>query len=675
MGLPHDFITADLPNRLAPKTQDDIENPHIHLLNIIRNPDYFHFTCKHIFNIDLAPFQLVILEELWFRKYPMLIAARGSSKSFLLALYAMLRGLLFQGTKVVVCGASFRQAKVVFEYCEHMWINAPILRDIVGVGGRNGPRRDVDRCSLIMGDSVLIFLPTGDGQKIRGQRANIIIVDEYATVPKEIYETVISGFGSVKASPRVGMKHAARIRVMKKMGRWTEELEQQEMNINRGTQSILAGTAYFAFNHFYEYWKEYKGVIESKGDPKKLTEVFNGKIPPRFNWRNYSIIRLPVELVPEGFMDEEHIARSQITSDKGIYAVEYGAVFATDTAGFFKRSLIESCIVRHDNINLMLSGVTPFYALIKGDRARKYVFGIDTASERDNFVITILELWNNHRRVVYCWSTLRERHLEKVKEGTVKEKNYFAYCARKIRDLMKIFPCVHISMDSQGGGRQIAEALHDDDKMEAGELPIWEIRDPKKERWSDNQAGLHLLELVEFADAKWVSEANMGLKKDMEDKVLLFPYMDPVQLYAANKEDKQTGRVIIKGGREIRLQDTIEDVVYEIEQMQEELTTIEHTQTPGTNRDHWDTPEIKRAGGKKGRLRKDRYSAVLMANMAARQMAYAPSPVNYNSMGGFAKDISGKIKNTPLYIGPEWFTNPTGFGEYGMAVRRGGGDN
>ena len=37
---------------------------------------------------------------------------------------------LYPNTKIVIVGAGFRQAKVVFEYMETIWRNAPILRDL-----------------------------------------------------------------------------------------------------------------------------------------------------------------------------------------------------------------------------------------------------------------------------------------------------------------------------------------------------------------------------------------------------------------------------------------------------------------------------------------------------------------------------------------------------------------
>ena len=72
-------------------------------------------------------------------------------------------------------------------------------------------------------------------------------------------------------------------------------------------------------------------------------------------------------------------------------------------------------------------------------------------------------------------------------------------------------------------------------------------------------------------------------------------------------------------------------------------------------RDRWSTPEIKLPSGKKGRLRKDRYSALVMANMIARQISRAPMPIEYTVMGGASHTI-GK-SDGPMYQGPEWFTS------------------
>lgn len=654
-----DISKLHLGNPLEKTTQFDKENPHIHLLRLMRNPKYFGYTCKTIFNIELAPFQLVMLEELWKRKYPMVIAARGASKSFTLALYAMLRALLHQGCKIIIVGAAFRQAKVIFEYCEAIWHNAPVLRDLVGVSGRSGPRRDIDRCTCTIGDSLIIALPLGDGTKIRGQRANYIIADEFASIPKDIYENVVSGFAAVSSSPIESMKSAARIRVLRSLGMWAGETNE---DTGYGNQAVLAGTAFYAFNHFAEYWKQYKAFIESKGDIHKLEEIFHGEVPPKFDWKDFSIYRMPVELLPEGFMDEKHVARSRATVHTGIYNMEFGACFATDSNGFFKRSLIESCVTT-TGIELP-SGVVRFNTVTRGNPKRKYVYGVDPASEKDNFSIVVLELAEDHRRIVYCWTATRQGHKDMVKAGLVKEDNFYGFCARKIRLLMKVFPCERIAMDSQGGGVAVMEALHDEDKMEKGEKQIWPVIDEDDERDTDDFPGLHILEMVQFADAKYTHAANHGMRKDFEDKALLFPFFDPLSIALATEQDKQ----------DQRLYDTLEDAVQEIEELKSELTTIVHTQTGQSGRDKWDTPEVKLPGGKKGRLRKDRYSALLMANMTARTIERAMAGPDYKHVGAVAGQTKKQEKTGNLYVGPAWFMEgiKKAANVYGTVVRRGG---
>ena len=74
-----------------------------------------------------------------------------------------------------------------------------------------------------------------------------------------------------------------------------------------------------------------------------------------------------------------------------------------------------------------------------------------------------------------------------------------------------------------------------------------------------------------------------------------------------------------------------------------------------TGRDKWDTPEVKLAGGKKDRLRKDRYSAILMANMSARRIQRTPVPPPFEHLGGFATHIKSD-EDGPDFVGPAWFT-------------------
>lgn len=678
-----DTTKIEVANPFDLRTQFDIENPHIHLLDLMRRPEYFGYTVRTLFGKTLAPFQLAILQELWHRPFPMLIGSRGMGKSWILAMYCMLRALFDQGSKIIIVGAAFRQAKVVFDYCQDLWENAPVLQDIVGDGKKNGPRRDVDRCSLRMGDSIIIALPLGDGTKIRGQRANIIIGDEFASIPKDIFETVVRGFAAVSLSPVDQFRSEMKKVALKELGRWSDAhdaLSEAKMSSN---QTVISGTAYYSFNHFYEYWKRYKAIIESRGDPHKVAEIFHGEVPEGFDWKDYSVIRVPVQALPPRFMDQKSIAQAKATIHIGTYQMEYGAVFAADSNGFYKRSLIESCVVGKPGspITTASCGEVNFSAVLRGAPNRQYVMAIDPASEQDNFSVVVLECWPDHRRIVHCWTTTRSRYKAKLKNGLTDANDFYTYTARKIRDLMRLFPCERIAIDSQGGGVAVIEALQDKDRLAEGEQPLYPVVDPEEPKDTDAMSGLHILDVVNFAKYEWVRDANNGMRKDLEDKVLLFPEFDPMTSYLALKDDKDSGRVKVDTtGRTDALYDTLDDCVKEIEDLKDELATIEIRPAGVSGRERWDTPETKQAGGKRGRMRKDRYSALLMANMTARVMMRTPKQGQYRARGGFVHDISRASQSRerapvgPMYVGPAWYTeavaSQAASGGYGAVAKR-----
>jgi len=126
----------------------------------------------------LMPFQSVMLELLWHKKFPMIMGCRGSGKTFMLAVYALLRAILVPGEEILMVGKAFRQSKKVFEYIEKLYNNSPLIQELVGTGLKkhNTKRKEPlshgsDRYEMYVGLSRIIALPIGDGESIRGQRA------------------------------------------------------------------------------------------------------------------------------------------------------------------------------------------------------------------------------------------------------------------------------------------------------------------------------------------------------------------------------------------------------------------------------------------------------------------------------------------------------------------------
>lgn len=676
LGLP-DLHNSEVHNPFGSLTKAEEDHPGLREISVMKNPDYLSFSAKYILNMDLTPVQSLVLKELWERPFPMLIGSRGFSKTTLLGVYAILRCLFMPETKVVVTGSGFRQAKQVYECMKGFYERCPVFRSMLGHDSE--PKMSQDRCIFKINDGICVFIPIGTGHKIRGLRANTILADEFASISPEIYEVVISGFASVSQNPIDSVKISAKRERLKELGQWSKEEEIKFLS-RRSNQSIITGTADYDFMHFAHYWKKYFVYVHSKneldrpvnlpsGEYRTLREYFPDGMDESFDYRDYSIIRIPYELIPRGMLDPKIITRAKASMHKSNYLREYGAVFPTDSDGFFPRSLIESCVVRDSNpIKKHISGSIVFEPSIFGDPNLEYVIGVDPAAEHDNFSIVVLELHPDHRRLVYCWSTNVKEFENSRRKKNTNVYDYYGYCARKIRDLMVTFKTKNIVIDAQGGGRAVLEALHDDKKMKENEKPIWpttRILKPNEQLETDDYEGLHIAHMFQFANYEHLSDANHGLKYDLEDRVLLFPRFDGITAELSIYQEESDMDI------EKSKYDTVSSCAIEIEELKNELSSIVMTKTQ-TGRDKWDTPQTV-LEGKRLATKKDRYSALLMANFIARVMQNLRRPTEVEIIGGFSHQIfdqkkSGGIDNaekksgqkrdaTKLYSkGPDWFT-------------------
>lgn len=456
---------------------------------------------------------------------------------------------------------------------------------------------------------------------------------------QEIFESVISGFGSVSSSPQEKVNQQAKKDLSKYLG---VEVEIEDSGI-MPNQIVISGTAYYYFNHFAQYWNRWKSIIYSRGDKEKLNAIFPNGVDDGFDWTHYSVMRIPYQLLPRGYLDSANISRSKATLNKNLFQQEFETIFTKDSDGFFKASEIEACVANTRNNIIKSDGQILFMPKLSGDMNKKYYMGIDTASQIDNFAVVILEVHNDHRRIVYCWSTNNEDYKEKKKNNLTQDSSFLKFCNTKIRSLLKRFNIERISIDSQGGGRTFYESLHDTSYLQPGEEMIWEIIEFNKVKDSDGEQGLHIVELVNFAQAQYMTDANHGLKKDIENRNLLFPDFNPA-IYSAFENT---------GG----YYEEIDNCMNDIDELKKELTMIVVTVTVN-GRERFDTPEIKTSGLTKGRLKKDRYSALIMANMAARTDYHVINDYTNTSIETMIN--RSKDYDQPGYIGPSWLTKKLG---------------
>lgn len=617
------FIKDDtILNPLERLPPDLSDNPELFYTWLMCQPDYFYFLIREILNMGSFPTQCLMLKELYTHKFPILIGCRGLAKTSSLAIYCLIRMITIPGRKIIITSGGFRQAKMVFNYMEEIWNKATLLRSCYNKHS-DGIVHSNDAWSFRLGDSITYALPTGpDGSKLRGYRANDLIGEEFASMKKEIFETVMSGFLSVSSSPLEGMQRSAEKNIKKKLMIPVADKKMDEGVISN--QLILCGTAYYTFNHFYEYFQKWRQIILSGGNQDQARKIFEEEdMPEDFNWKDYSIIRIPIELVPDGFMDMDQINRIRASASEDVYCREFAACFSGDSNGFFKRSLIESCTPSHTNIIKVNNKPAECKATLRGNSNSKYVIGVDPAYQGDNFAIVVIEKDGLSNKIVHVWTTQASEHKQRLKDGVIDENDYYHFCARKIRDLMKKFPCEAIGIDSQGGGKAIIEALG---APKEGELPIYEIIDPDKPKDSDYMQGQHIVHMINFS-SKWIHDINHDVKKQMEQKTLLFPSIDSTSYVQAEYYDLNINN---------SLYDTLEDCIVEIEELKKELCSIIVTATPsGVAR--FTTPTDTQ--------RKDRYSALLVA-------AHVSNIIGELKVRVSAEDVYNKKKSgNSMYTG------------------------
>jgi len=532
--------------------------------------------------LTLAPFQSVILQVLWDKTFPILLMTRGGGKTFMLAVYSLLRAILVPGSKVVIVAASFRQSKLVFDYIEQIYNYSPIVQATVTKIARPNDARE-----MIIGSSSIRALPLGNGEKIRGVRATDIVCDEYASIPEEVFQVVVRGFAAVAADPIEQARQIHMENQLIKQGK-IAETDRKKLQSNK---IIYSGTANYQFNHYYRLYSIHKAIIENKfvGNAEDINDSFASdrddgyRLEGNLDYRDYAIIQVPYTGLPEGFMDDKQIIQAKATMPRALFGMEYECVFPTDSDGFFKRTLIDETTPGKNNDKKQFS------VELTGDPNFEYVMGVDPARKTDNFSISILKLLKNGKgyKNVYCYS--------------MNNKNWVT-SVRKIRELLGKFNIVRIAVDSGGGGTAVEDLLQNVEILRHGEKPIWRYNDEEQLRFD----GRHILDMVNFTPS-WIGEANYGLAADIEHKRILFPNRGSnTDIDIVEEKDD-----FIKG--------SIFEPWDEIEEQINELCKIVMTFTK-TGIQHFDLPAIPTSQQTKISLvtRKDRYSALLLSSYAAR---------------------------------------------------------
>lgn len=150
------------------------------------NPQRF---VKDYLSIDLKLFQQILIYMMMCSTHFMYLASRGQGKSFLIAIYAVTRCILYPGTKIVICSKTKSQAANVLEKIKNelMFKSANLRMEIKDINTST----EKGKVEFHNGSTIKIVTANDNA---RSNRANILIIDEFRMVDASVINTVLRKF-------------------------------------------------------------------------------------------------------------------------------------------------------------------------------------------------------------------------------------------------------------------------------------------------------------------------------------------------------------------------------------------------------------------------------------------------------------------------------------------------
>lgn len=155
-----------------------------------------HRFVEHYLGIELFFFQKILMYFMNLNTFVMIVAARGLSKSFMIAIFACARCILYPNTKVIIASGVKKQAKLIItEKIEKELMQYPNLA------------REIKQIKSSSNDATVIFHngstieAVTSSENSRGYRGNILILEEFRMIDEGILNTVLKPFLNVYRQP------------------------------------------------------------------------------------------------------------------------------------------------------------------------------------------------------------------------------------------------------------------------------------------------------------------------------------------------------------------------------------------------------------------------------------------------------------------------------------------
>ena len=373
-----------------------------------------HFVEDYL-NIILKPFQSILICFMNICNQFMFLACRGLGKTFLVAIFCVVRCILYPGTTICIASGNRKQANLVLDKIINLIMpGAPNLR------------AEIESWSI-----------TGEKGEIKFR--NILITDEFRMVSKDVIQTVLKKFLSNPRQP--GFFKLKKYQYQRSDGSWHVKPEYQERN-----KEIYMSSAWFCSHWSYAKAKGYAATMLD--DSKKCF-----------------ICGFPYQLaIREGLLMREQVEDDMAESDYNevSWSMEMDCLFYGD----FEGSFYEYPVINQTR-TIKYPWLPPDYSRLAGDKKliippkqhdEKRILSIDIA------LMATTTKHKNDASAIFINSCVPQkqkggRFVHNIIYSDTLEGELTRVQALIVRKLYEQFDCDYIVIDANGVGSGVYDAL------------------------------------------------------------------------------------------------------------------------------------------------------------------------------------------------------------------------
>lgn len=239
------------------------------------NPDEF---AKDYLHLNLKWFQNMLLTMMFWSETFVFIACRGLGKTYLSAVYCVIRCILYPGTVICIASGTRGQATNVLEKINLLLKpNSPEL--CAEINEKESKFNGTNAQIVFHNTSAIKVVTSSDSA--RGNRCNVLLLDEYRLISKDTIDTILSKFLTLRRMPKYS------------------ELSEKERAAEYDKEHNLI--LYLSSAYFKDHWSY-----------TKCLDAFNAMV----NGRRQFVCGFPYQLaLKEGLIDRNRIEEDMADSN------------------------------------------------------------------------------------------------------------------------------------------------------------------------------------------------------------------------------------------------------------------------------------------------------------------------------------------------------------------------